>query len=91
MRTSDLQNAGTHAKVYMTVYGLKPGASVMASEREPLGSGGKSCTDFEQGQLGEFEVKYYGFYSYMCLRMVNDVIFFCKKNCTYIFNIRFFF
>ena len=53
VKTSDIHNAGTHAQVYITVFGNKNNA-VMDSGKKELGQ--KGGPDFEQGKESEFDV-----------------------------------
>lgn len=51
VKTSDLQGAGTHAQVMLTVYGDKG-----CSGPKPLGDANKKSDDFERDKLSDFTV-----------------------------------
>lgn len=54
VKTSDLHNAGTHAQVYLTVYGSKG-----TSKPQPLGTGDPNTDEFDQGKESEFTVSWF--------------------------------
>ncbi len=51
VKTSDLHNAGTHAQIYVTVYGTQG-----MSDKLEVGQSGPKCEDFEQGKESTFDV-----------------------------------
>ena len=51
MRTSDLHNAGTHAQVWLTVYGQQG-----VSQPQPLGTAGPTVEDMDRGKESTFTV-----------------------------------
>ncbi len=51
MFTSDLHNAGTHAQIYLTVYGEKGNSGL-----QPLGTADAESDQTERGRRAEFDV-----------------------------------
>ena len=51
VKTTDIQDAGTHAQVIMRAFGTKG-----CSDPLPLGKGGPKAADFDQGKESTFSV-----------------------------------
>ena len=51
MKTSDVHNAGTHAQIYLTVYGEKGN-----SGPQPIGHADPESGDFDKGKESNFTV-----------------------------------